>query len=221
MKSKSTCQRGIKVTLEQRIICIKWEIRDPLLIGRPHNPLTLFNKRIKAGKRVDLENSESVSHLSAGVSCPVTAGGHGEKGGILYDDRKKRKAVTYGGCAEKPYEADNIFHQRLWSQRRLQEGKGREGSDVPSGIQQAVTHLIYLYLRTTVDQSVTSLYSSPGLQPERLDVLWPDKAYVLDGANGCPHFSSADLKTVSILRRILWTASLSQKEDAVFYGPII
>lgn len=161
---------------------------------RLHNPLTLFNKRIIAEKHVNLENSESVSHLSAGVSCPVTMGGYGEKGGILYDDKKK--VGTYGGCAEKLYVADNIFHQRLWSQRRLQEGKGRKGSDIPSGIQQAVTHLIYLYLRTTVDQSVTSLYFSPGLQPERLDVVWPDKAYFLDGANGCLHFSSADLKTV-------------------------
>lgn len=89
MKSESTCQRGVKV--KQRIICIKREVRDPLLIERPHNPLTLFNKRIKAEKRANLENSESVSHLCAGMSRPVTVGGYGEKGRILYDDRKKKR----------------------------------------------------------------------------------------------------------------------------------
>lgn len=82
----------------------------------------------------------SSSSLSDCMSCPVNTGGCGAQW-----------AGTYGGCAEKLYVADNIFHQWFPSPWRLE---GLKSSNTPSGILQVATNPIYLYLWPVSNLSV-------------------------------------------------------------------
>lgn len=92
------------------------------------------------------ESLESVSHCSAVTSHPVSIGMCGKNWRDIVDDDKK--VGTYGACAGKLCGADNISSIRkkkavitveIWRRR-----EALRGGEMPSVIQQAVTHLIYL-----------------------------------------------------------------------------
>lgn len=91
---------------------------------------------------------ESVFHFSAVTSGPVSIGTCGKNWRDIVDDDKKKKwghmVPVLRSCVGQTTFPPKEEKKKLWSQWRLEEGERHKGAEMPSVIQQAVTHPIYL-----------------------------------------------------------------------------
>lgn len=92
--------------------------------------------------------------------------------------------------------------KNLRSQWRLEEGERRKGGKVPSVIQQAVTHLIYLPVDHCGPVSYLAVVPTRAAAPKvRSTLTWQDKTF-WDKTSGCVRSGCADHKLGN-----LWLAS--------------